>query len=121
MALDPALRLDGAAAGRGRAHPRADPCRGPRRGGPGPLGARRVPPGRRALPPPPPGPRYEDLGEGVHYRYRYTGLRVLLERDHRYYLLRVGWDHDTDPTYVVEDDDTVRIELRPGVLPRTDR
>jgi hypothetical protein len=69
----------------------------------------------------PPGPRYEDLGKGVHYRYRYTGLRLLLERDHRYYLLRVGWDHDTDPTYVIEDDDTVRIELRPGVLPRTDR
>ncbi|WP_329338265.1 hypothetical protein OG866_25970 [Streptomyces sp. NBC_00663] len=69
----------------------------------------------------PPGPRYEDLGKGVHYRYRYTGLRVLLERDHRYYLLRIGWDHDTDPTYVIEDDDTVRIELRPGVLPRTDR
>lgn len=69
----------------------------------------------------PPGPHYEDLGKGVHYRYRYTDLRLLLERDHRYYLLRVGWDHDTDPTYVIEDDDTVRIELRPGVLPRTDR
>nr|WP_245695420.1 hypothetical protein [Streptomyces antibioticus] len=69
----------------------------------------------------PPGPHYEDLGKGVHYRYRYTGLRLLLERDHRYYLLRLGWDHATDPTYVIEDDDTVRIELRPGVLPRTDR
>ncbi|MEU1031065.1 hypothetical protein ABZ402_20360 [Streptomyces mirabilis] len=69
----------------------------------------------------PPGPRYEDLGKGVHYRYRYTDLRLLLERDHRYYLLRLGWDHDTDPTYVIEDDDTIRIELRPGVLPRTDR
>ncbi|SNX61723.1 hypothetical protein SAMN06272735_3469 [Streptomyces sp. TLI_55] len=69
----------------------------------------------------PPGPHYEDLGKGVHYRYRYTNLRLLLERDHRYYLLRLGWDHATDPTYVIEDDDTVRIELRPGVLPRTDR
>lgn len=69
----------------------------------------------------PPGPRYEDLGKAVHYRYRYTDLRLLLERDHRYYLLRLGWNRDTDPTYVIEDDDTIRIELRPGVLPRTDR
>jgi hypothetical protein len=69
----------------------------------------------------PPGPHYEDLGKAVHYRYRYTDLRLLLARDHRYYLLRVGWNHDTDPTYVIEDDDTIRIELRPGVLPRTDR
>lgn len=68
----------------------------------------------------PPGPQYEDLGKAVHYRYRYTDLRLLLERDHRYYLLRLGWDHDTDATYVIEDDDTIRIELRPGVLPRTD-
>lgn len=69
----------------------------------------------------PPGPHYEDLGKAVHYRYRYTDLRLLLERDHRYYLLRLGWNRDTDPTYVIEDDDTIRIELRPGVQPRTDR
>ncbi len=69
----------------------------------------------------PSGPHYEDLGKAVHYRYLYTDLRLLLARDHRYYLLRLGWDHDTDPTYVIEDDDTIRIELRPGVLPRTDR
>ncbi|MEU2588261.1 hypothetical protein ABZ612_36490 [Streptomyces avermitilis] len=66
----------------------------------------------------PPGPHVEDLGHGVHYRYRYSGLRLLIERDHRYYLLRLGWQKSTDPTYVIEDDDTIRIELRPGTQPR---
>jgi hypothetical protein len=66
----------------------------------------------------PPGPHVEDLGRGAHYRYRYTGLRLLIERDHRYYLLRLGWQKSTDPTYVIEDDDTIRIELRPGTQPR---
>ncbi|MBL1101483.1 hypothetical protein JK363_33450 [Streptomyces sp. 205] len=67
----------------------------------------------------PPGPRVEDLGRDAHYRYRYSGLRLLIERDHRYYLLRLGWKKATDPTYVIEDDDTMRIELRPGTQPRT--
>lgn len=66
----------------------------------------------------PPGPVAEDLGRGVHYRYRYGGLRLLIERDHRYYLLPLGWKKKTDPVYVVEDDDTIRIELRPGTQPR---
>lgn len=66
----------------------------------------------------PPGLIIEDLGEGLHYRYRYSGLRLLVERDHRYYLLPLGWNHDTDPTYVIDDDETIRIELRPGTQPR---
>ncbi|MBO1336589.1 hypothetical protein J3486_35780 [Streptomyces sp. VRA16 Mangrove soil] len=67
----------------------------------------------------PPGPGGEDLGRGAYYRYRYQGLRLLIERDHRYYLLPVGWRRRTDPVYVVQDDSSVRIEIRPGVLPRT--
>lgn len=66
----------------------------------------------------PPGPRVKELGRGAHYRYRFSGLRLLIERDHRYHLLRVGWKKSTDPTYVIEDDDTIRIELRPGTRPR---
>ncbi|GHA72564.1 hypothetical protein GCM10010372_84070 [Streptomyces tauricus] len=66
----------------------------------------------------PPGLVIEDLGEGLHYRYRYSGLRLLVERDHRYYLLPLGWNHDTDPTYVIDDDETIRIGLRPGTQPR---
>ncbi|MCX5088269.1 hypothetical protein OOK36_05075 [Streptomyces sp. NBC_00365] len=66
----------------------------------------------------PPGPKVEDLGKGAHYRYRYTGLRLLIERDHVYYLLPLGWKKKTDPTYVIEDNDSIRIELRPGTQPR---
>ncbi|MFI2077188.1 MULTISPECIES: hypothetical protein [Streptomyces] len=62
-----------------------------------------------------PRPGIEDLGRERHYRYRYTGLRLLVERDKRYYLLPLGWRHRTDPTYVIEDDDSIRIELHPGV------
>ncbi|MFH8470709.1 hypothetical protein [Streptomyces sp. NPDC017991] len=64
------------------------------------------------------GLKVEDLGEGLHYRYRYSGLRLLVERDHRYYLLPLGWNHDTDPTYVIDDDESIRVELRPGTQPR---
>jgi len=66
----------------------------------------------------PPGLTVEDLGKGQHYRYRYSGLRLLVERDHRYYLLPLGWNHEIDPTYVIDDDETIRIELRPGTQPR---
>ncbi|MGW0845028.1 hypothetical protein ACWD26_33820 [Streptomyces sp. NPDC002787] len=64
-----------------------------------------------------PGPLVEDLGEEQHYRYRYSELRLLVERDKRYYLLPLGWRHRTGPTYVIDDDDSVRIELYPGVQP----
>ncbi|MEU6673331.1 hypothetical protein [Streptomyces sp. NPDC046925] len=73
---------------------------------------------RLSIAPGPAAPRAEDLGKGNHYRYRYTGLRLLVERNNRYYLLTLGWRHDRDPTYVVEDDDSVRIELHPGTRRR---
>ncbi|MDX3078626.1 hypothetical protein [Streptomyces sp. MI02-7b] len=65
-----------------------------------------------------PGIQVDDFGPGTHYRYRYRGLRLLIERDHRYYLLSVGWQKPTDPVIVIEDDDSVRIELMPGTQPR---
>ncbi|KOT92105.1 hypothetical protein ADK86_21380 [Streptomyces sp. NRRL F-5755] len=55
---------------------------------------------------------------GMHYRYRYTGLRLILERDRRYYVLPVGWRHRTDPTFVIEDDDSILIQIMPGTQPR---
>ncbi|MFC5204844.1 hypothetical protein [Streptomyces kaempferi] len=64
-----------------------------------------------------PGLVYEDLGPGTHYRYRYSGLRLLIERDHRYYLVSLGWRRITDPTFIIEDDDSVRVELRAGTQP----
>lgn len=55
---------------------------------------------------------------GMHYRYRYTGLRLILERDRRYYVLPVGWRARTDPAFVIEDDDTILVQLMPGTRPR---
>lgn len=56
----------------------------------------------------------KDLGEQAHYRYRYTGLRLIIERGGRYHAVAVGWQHDTDSTYVIRETDDVRVELMPG-------
>ncbi|MGW7574942.1 hypothetical protein [Streptomyces sp. NPDC054765] len=61
-----------------------------------------------------PGLKAEDLGAKAHYRYRYTGLRRLIERNGRSYLLPLGWDPRTGPTYIIQDGDDVRVELLPG-------
>ncbi|MFG2287630.1 hypothetical protein ACGFOU_16425 [Streptomyces sp. NPDC048595] len=61
-----------------------------------------------------PGVEVSDLGAKVHYRYRYTGLRRLIERNGRYYLLPLGWNHQTGPTYVIQESDDLRVELFPG-------
>ncbi|MEU4999928.1 hypothetical protein [Streptomyces sp. NPDC021622] len=65
-----------------------------------------------------PGLKAEDLGKDRHFRYRYSGLRLLVERDRRHYLLPLNWHHDTDATYVIEDDENIRIDLYPGTQPR---
>ncbi|MGW7577365.1 hypothetical protein [Streptomyces sp. NPDC054765] len=61
-----------------------------------------------------PGLEVKDLGAKAHYRYRYTGLRRLIERNGRYYLLPVGWTYRTGPTYVIQDGGDLRVELFPG-------
>ncbi|MGW2404399.1 hypothetical protein ACWCXK_07715 [Streptomyces sp. NPDC001739] len=61
-----------------------------------------------------PGLQVEDLGAKVHYRYRYTGLRRLIERNGRYYLLPLSWTYRTGPTYVIQDGGDLRVELFPG-------
>lgn len=61
-----------------------------------------------------PGLTVEDLGSAARYRYRYTGLRRLIERNGRYYLLPVGWNSRTGPTYVIQDGEGIRVELLPG-------
>ncbi|MFI0788366.1 hypothetical protein ACH4Q6_22545 [Streptomyces lydicus] len=61
-----------------------------------------------------PGLQVKDLGAKVHYRYRYTGLRRLIERNGRYYLLPLGWSYRTGPTYVIQDGGDLRVELFPG-------
>ncbi|MFE0463090.1 hypothetical protein ACFW1A_27930 [Kitasatospora sp. NPDC058965] len=59
----------------------------------------------------------EDLGERFPFRYRYTGLRLLIERGGRYYLLPVGWQRATDSLYVIRENDNTRVELTAGTQP----
>jgi hypothetical protein len=63
------------------------------------------------------GPRVsvEDLGESAYLRYRYTGLRLLVARNDRYYVLPLGWNSNTSSTFIFRESDSTRIELRPGV------
>jgi hypothetical protein len=61
-----------------------------------------------------PGLRTELLPKGGRYGYRYTGLRLLIARGERYYLLPAGWAEKTDATYVLTDGDDLRIELYAG-------
>ncbi|MFM9700610.1 hypothetical protein [Streptomyces europaeiscabiei] len=63
----------------------------------------------------PSGLKADDLGPGTHLRYRYTGLRLLIERDDHYYVVPVGWNAATDSVYIFRENDTTRIELTPGV------
>ncbi|MEU7283639.1 hypothetical protein AB0A69_33460 [Streptomyces sp. NPDC045431] len=63
----------------------------------------------------PSGLRAEDLGTGTHLRYRYSGLRLLIQREGRYYVVPVGWNAATDSVYIFRENDTMRIELTPGV------
>ncbi|MDT9689922.1 hypothetical protein Q5762_16550 [Streptomyces sp. P9(2023)] len=58
------------------------------------------------------------LPSGVRHRYRYTGLRLLLERDGRYYVVPLGWNVKQDVMYIVRESDTVWIGLTPGTRPK---
>ncbi|MFF0087893.1 hypothetical protein ACFYR1_51085 [Streptomyces canus] len=58
---------------------------------------------------------FEDFGDAVRLRYRYTGLRLIVARDGRYYAVPIGWRARTDPVYVLRESDDLRVELTPGV------
>ncbi|MFF5205661.1 hypothetical protein [Streptosporangium sp. NPDC000396] len=61
-----------------------------------------------------------DLRHG-RYRYRYDGLRLLMIRGGRYYLLPVvsrdDWAKGGGRVIVITDDDEVRVEILPGYRP----
>jgi hypothetical protein len=59
---------------------------------------------------------FHDLGPSRYYRYEYGGLRLLTSRSGTYYLLPVGWTRREDLTYVVTDNDDVRIDLYSAVI-----
>ncbi|WP_433333289.1 hypothetical protein [Spirillospora sp. CA-294931] len=46
------------------------------------------------------------------YKYRYTGLRLLLYSDKRYILLPDRWVRTRDPVFVIDEADGLRFELR---------
>ncbi|MFC5718607.1 hypothetical protein ACFP1Z_00220 [Streptomyces gamaensis] len=62
----------------------------------------------------PPAVTVQDLGDDVRFRYRYTGLRLLIERDGHYYVLPLGWRAAESSTYVLRENDRMRVELMPG-------
>ncbi|MFE5614464.1 hypothetical protein [Streptomyces sp. NPDC056524] len=60
----------------------------------------------------------EILPSGVVHRYRYTGLRLLLERNGRFHVVPLGWDVRRDPIYIIRESDAVWIGLTPGTQPQ---
>jgi hypothetical protein len=61
-----------------------------------------------------PGVHVEEFSADEHYRYRYTGLRVLLTRPDRYFIVPVGWRRGLNATYVITAGGDTRVELLPG-------
>jgi hypothetical protein len=63
-----------------------------------------------------PGVAVQRLPPGFLYHYRYEGLRLLTVRSGTYYLLPVHWSTKLDLTYIIAENDQVRIELYLAVL-----
>ncbi|MFF7881229.1 hypothetical protein ACH40F_06850 [Streptomyces sp. NPDC020794] len=50
---------------------------------------------------------------------RWTGVRLLLERDGRYYVVSRGWKPRRDPLYVIRESDDIWGALTSGTQPRS--
>ena len=61
-----------------------------------------------------PGVTAERLPKGNMYAQRYQGLRLLIGRAGRYYVLPVGWRPGVNATYLLRESDSMRIEILPG-------
>lgn len=61
-----------------------------------------------------PGVTAERLPKGNMYAQRYQGLRLLIGRAGRYYVLPVGWRPGLNATYLLKESDSMRIEILPG-------
>jgi hypothetical protein len=51
---------------------------------------------------------------GGGYRFRYTGLRLLVRSGGRYLLVPEGWSRSSGVVVVLRDDDSLRVEFTPG-------
>ncbi|MFF4551282.1 hypothetical protein [Streptomyces sp. NPDC001435] len=70
----------------------------------------------RPLSLPPPGVQEEKFArKDLRMPYRYTGLRLLIERSGRYYVVPADWKARTDPVYVIHESDDLWVGLGPGV------
>jgi len=48
------------------------------------------------------------------YKYRYSGLRLLIHSASKYFLVNDGWSRDRGVTIVLQDTPDIRLEFRPG-------
>jgi len=59
-----------------------------------------------------PGIKVDAIGDDqTVYRFRYTGLRLLLRSDNRYFLLPMGWRRGRDPVIVLSESHDVRLQF----------
>jgi uncharacterized membrane protein YidH (DUF202 family) len=67
-----------------------------------------------------PGVEESDLGASyAPYRFRYSGLRLLIRSGGKYFLLPSNWSPNNSVTVVVPDTDAVRLEFRPAAAGRS--
>ncbi|MEV4927879.1 hypothetical protein [Streptomyces roseoverticillatus] len=57
----------------------------------------------------------EDLGASLHYRYRYTGLRRVVEGQYGYYVVPLSWRARVDPVYLIPRSPDTWVGLTAGV------
>jgi len=59
-----------------------------------------------------PGIRVDEIGnESSLYRFRYTGLRMLLRSDDRYFLLPTAWQRGRDSVFVLLESKDLRVQF----------
>jgi hypothetical protein len=49
--------------------------------------------------------------DGSRFKFRYTGLRMLIHTHGRYFLVASGWQQGRDATYVIGSTDDTRIDV----------
>jgi hypothetical protein len=59
-----------------------------------------------------PGVVESDLGDGVPYRFRYQGLRLVGHNEGRFFLVPASWSRAEGVTFVLADSDELRVEFR---------
>lgn len=52
--------------------------------------------------------------EGARYTHRYTGLRLLIQSNDKYFLLSEGWTPSMGSVVVIEDEPDIRVEFSAG-------